>query len=49
MDIIEQVKKSIKIQVTVIGEILSGKPGKVTLLDSTGKEVKIDRGGWDHF
>ncbi len=35
--------------VTVIGEISSGKPGGVTVVDSDGRDVPPPRGGWDHF
>ena len=34
---------------TVIGEIVEGEPGRVTLLDSGGREIAWQRGGWDHF
>ena len=33
---------------TVIGEVLEGPPGQVTVLASTG-EVALDAPGWDHF
>ena len=34
---------------TIIGEIVEGKPGKVTLLDENGKEIEWEKGGWEHF
>lgn len=46
---IERIKKLIQIPITVIGEIMNGRPGKVTLLNNIGKEIIINKGGWDHF
>jgi thiamine-monophosphate kinase len=34
---------------TIIGEVMAGTPGKVTLLDASGHEVPMPKGGWDHF
>ena len=34
---------------TVIGEITSGPPGTVRLLDRTGKAQEVSVRGWDHF
>jgi len=34
---------------TVIGEILSGPSGQVSVIDADGKEVKAERYGWDHY
>ncbi|MBT9159813.1 MAG: Thiamine-monophosphate kinase [Dehalococcoidia bacterium] len=47
--VMEKVKQSLSIPVTVIGEITGGKPGKVTLLDETGREVEWKKRGWEHF
>jgi len=44
-----QVAERLSIPVAVIGEIVEGEPGKVTLLDSEGREMAWGRGGWDHF
>ena len=33
----------------MVGEITEGEPGQVTLVDSSGAEYPIGRGGWDHF
>ena len=33
----------------VVGELVSGEPGRVVLVDGDGKETEADRGGWDHF
>jgi len=34
---------------TVIGEIVEGKPGTVTVLGHDGRPIAPPRGGWDHF
>lgn len=47
--VIERVKKSTDCPVTVIGEIISGEPGKVNPVDSRGKPFKLVKAGWDHF
>jgi thiamine-monophosphate kinase len=47
--IIERMKQRFSTPVTVIGEITRGKPGKVTLLDETGREVEWEKRGWEHF
>ena len=49
IELIEKIKNLIQVPVTVIGEIVNGRPGKVTLLNTAGKEILINRGGWDHF
>ena len=33
----------------VVGEIISGPPGQVLLLDAKGQEMTAPRKGWDHF
>ena len=34
----------------VVGEIIAGRAGEVTVVDSaTGEQLGISRGGWDHF
>lgn len=35
--------------VSVIGEITSQEPNRVRLLDEHGGELKLGRGGWEHF
>jgi len=37
------------VSLTVIGEVEKGLPGKVTLVDETGKEIEPEKGGWEHF
>jgi thiamine-monophosphate kinase len=47
--IIEQVKERMSSPVTVIGEIVSGTPGQVEIVDSDGKINTFEFNGWDHF
>ena len=35
--------------VTVIGDMMTGEPGRVTLVTSSGEEVPWSKGGWEHF
>ena len=34
---------------SVVGELVSGDPGRVVIVDGSGKETEAGRGGWDHF
>jgi thiamine monophosphate kinase len=43
------VKDNMQCPVTIIGEIIAGEPGKISLLDASGKPVKISSTGWQHF
>jgi thiamine-monophosphate kinase len=47
--VIEKVAAASPCPVTVIGEILTGKAGEVTLVDMEGKPVELSRSGWEHF
>ncbi len=49
IDTVNKIKKAAKCPVTVIGEILGGKAGKIDLIDKSGKSVKIQKLGWTHF
>lgn len=33
----------------VVGEILAGEPGRVTVIDANGQELPFRNRGWDHF
>ena len=33
----------------VVGELMAGEPGRVTVVDTSGVERVAARGGWDHF
>ncbi|MFC1926489.1 thiamine-phosphate kinase [Chloroflexota bacterium] len=47
--IIEGISRSLASPVTVIGEVVSGRPGAITLLDKDRRVVEWDGRGWDHF
>jgi thiamine-monophosphate kinase len=47
--VIKNVKDNMQCPVTIIGEIIAGEPGKISLLDASGKPVKISSTGWQHF
>ena len=47
--VIKNVKDNMQCPVTIIGEIIDGEPGKISLLDASGKPVKINKVGWAHF
>ena len=34
---------------SVVGELVSGEPGRVVIVDGAGIETEAGRGGWDHF
>lgn len=34
---------------TMVGEIIAGRPGEVTVFDAMGQVIALPRGGWDHF
>ena len=46
---IERLKEKLACPVTIIGEISSGNPGTVTVLDFGNKPLHIDYRGWDHY
>jgi thiamine-monophosphate kinase len=48
-EIIEKVKQRAACPITVIGEIVPGKTGEVTVVDGTGKPLKLSKRGWEHF
>ncbi|NQT71604.1 MAG: thiamine-phosphate kinase [Chloroflexi bacterium] len=48
-DAITEIRKYITTPVTIIGEIVSEKPGIVTLIGEDGKEIDFNKGGWEHF
>lgn len=47
--VFDAVKRACPTPVTVIGEVVAGKPGQVTLLDGEGREVPWTHKGWEHF
>ncbi|HEY86502.1 MAG TPA: thiamine-phosphate kinase [Dehalococcoidia bacterium] len=46
---IDKVKTAVSCLVTVIGEIIAGETGKVTLVDSKGNPFYLQKVGWEHF
>jgi thiamine-monophosphate kinase len=46
---IDRVRQAVACPVTVIGEIVEGDAGRVTVVDESGAEVDCDWSGWDHF
>jgi len=47
--IIDTVKQAASCPVTVIGEIIAGKEGEVSLVDARGNRYQPPRSGWEHF
>jgi thiamine-monophosphate kinase len=48
-EVINKVKETASYPVSVVGEILAGKPGEVSLVDENGCPFSLPRGGWEHF
>jgi thiamine-monophosphate kinase len=48
-EVVAQVKKAASCLITVIGEIVAGKRGEVTLVDCQGNPFHLDKAGWEHF
>jgi len=48
-EVIAKVKKAASCPITVIGEILADKTGRVTLVDGKGDTFSPDKAGWEHF
>lgn len=46
---IGRVKEAASCPVTVIGEIMADKPGKVNLVDRNGEPFQLRKTGWQHF
>lgn len=46
---IARLKEALATPVTVIGEILPGEAGKVSVVDARGKLRSLPRAGWEHF
>jgi len=47
--VVERARRTLSCPVTVIGDIVEGAAGMVTLLDADGTVAAINRPGWDHF
>ena len=48
-EVMAKVKKALSCPVSVIGEIVAEKAGKVALVDSDGKPFQLRKAGWEHF
>jgi thiamine-monophosphate kinase len=48
-EVIDRLKWDLPTPLTVIGEIESGEPGNVTLVNEQGEVVEIKERGWEHF
>lgn len=48
-DIIKKVKRIVSCPITVIGEVVAGDTGKITLIDKHGETLKPAGTGWQHF
>jgi len=48
-EVIDKVKKAASCPVTVIGEIVADKTGKIILVDRKGKPFNLGKTGWEHF
>ncbi len=49
LEVVDKVKKAAACPITVVGEIVAGKIGEVTLVDSRGNPFHLNKGGWEHF
>ena len=48
-EVIDKVRMAVSCPLTVVGEIIADKTGKITLVDRKGKPLNLGRGGWEHF
>ncbi|BAQ34289.1 thiamine-phosphate kinase [Dehalococcoides sp. THU3] len=48
-EVIEQISVQSPIPVTVIGEIIPGKPEELRLMDKDGRALQPGKNGWEHF
>ena len=48
-DVMDQVMPRLSDGAAVIGELMEGEPGRVSIVDGTGSEVPAAKGGWDHY
>jgi thiamine-monophosphate kinase len=47
--VIDKVRATASCPITVIGEILADKTGRITLVDRQGNPFRLDKKGWEHF
>jgi thiamine-monophosphate kinase len=48
-EIIDRIAAEAGLPITIIGEIVAGPPGDITLVDRDGKSHKPHQAGWEHF
>jgi len=48
-EVIDRVRTTASCPVTVVGEIVADKIGKITLVDRKGKPFNLAKAGWEHF
>ena len=48
-EVINKVRTASSCPVTVIGEVVADKVGRITLVDKKGDPVNLPRAGWEHF
>ncbi len=48
-EVIDKVRTTASCPITVIGEIVADKTGKITLVDREGKPFNLAKAGWEHF
>jgi len=44
-----RLQKVLPVPVTVLGEVIAGKAGKVSVVDGKGREIALSSPGWEHF
>lgn len=48
-DLMERVMPQLPQGAAVVGELIAGEPGRVSMVDESGVETVAGSGGWDHF
>ncbi|OGO20873.1 MAG: thiamine-phosphate kinase [Chloroflexi bacterium RBG_16_50_9] len=48
-EIVNRIKQEAQIPITIIGNIVEGKPGDIDVFDATGKPINLREMGWEHF
>jgi len=48
-EVVNRIREISSCPITIIGEMTADKMGQVTLIDKRGKQLELNRGGWEHF
>ena len=48
-EVINKIRATASCPITVIGEMVADKTGKITLVDRQGNPFRLDKKGWEHF